>query len=225
MLGVISLLNTKTMGASTLLDTSDPDKFITFSGRIGFNTSNRTFPSGYYNVWNHDSWGTGFDIGALVNLNFKEYLSIQPGIFFETRSGYFTYLTEYLDFYSNKQDYYEMGSRSSCNITIPVVGVVKLNLVENVKVLAELGPYFQFNLADKGQNNLTVLYRMPQSNVYDHYTAKHNSIDVGIKIGGGLQFFDHYYLGVHYLAGACNAWKRPEGGRNKGWMFTIGYDL
>lgn len=225
LIGLLSIMPSISLKAQPLLDTSDPAKFVTLSARLGFNTSNRTFPEGYHTLWNKNNWGTGFNVGALVNLNFKEYLTVQPGLFFESRNGNYAYVTEYLDYFADEDNYYEMGNLSSFNLTLPIMGVLKLNIAEKIKCTAEFGPYFQFTLSDKGQNNITILYRLPSSTSYSQYTAEHSKFDVGFKMGGGLIFYDHYYVGVHYMAGACNVWKKPAGGRNKSWMFTIGYEI
>lgn len=222
---LFAVLCPKYIKAQAFFDTSDSPTFFSFSARLGFNTSNKTFPDGQFNLWNNNSWGTGLNVGALANLQFKEYLTLQPGIFFETRSGDYAYLTTYLN-YLNKQDtHYEMGHLRGYYITVPVMGVVKFNLAERIKWMVEFGPYFQLALKQTGDNNIAVLYRLPQSTGYSTYKAEHSSMDVGFKMGTGIRVFDHYYVGVHYLAGITKTWKMPEGGRNKSWMFSIGYDF
>lgn len=223
-LTVMAFVGSRAYGQA-FFDTADAPKFFSLSARIGFNTSNRTFPKGYYNLWNKNSWGLGFNVGALANLNFKEYLSVQPGIFFETRSGDYAYLTDYLGYYGSNETHYEMGHLRAYYLTIPVVAQAKFNLCDFIKWSVDFGPYLQFCLKETGQNNVAVLYRLPQSNRYDEYTAQQRSVDFGFKMGTGLQFFRHYYVGVHYLAGALNAWKLPAGGKNKSWTFTLGYDF
>lgn len=225
MMIIVSSLSSLSVKAQAFFDTSDSSTLFSFGARVGFNTSNKTFPGSHYSLWNHNSWGTGFNIGILANLHFKEYLSLQPGIFFESRSGDFAYLTKYLNFANREDSYYSMGHIRGYYITIPVMGVVKFNLAENIKWLAELGPYFQIAMKQTGTNDIHVLYRLPENNFYSEYKAKTNSVDVGLKIGTGLRFFNHYYVGVHYLAGFCNAWKDPSGGKNKSWEFSIGYDF
>ena len=222
---LIAVAGNLSIKAQPFFDTSDSPIFFSLSGRIGFNTSNKTFPKGHFNLYNKNSWGTGFNIGALANLHFKEYLTIQPGIFFESRSGDYSYLTDYLNYTGKEDTHYEIGHLRGYYFTIPVMGVVKFNLAENIKWMVEFGPYFQFALKQTGQNNVVVLYRLPQNNSYSQYIAKHNSVDVGFKMGTGLRFYDHYYIGVHYLAGMCNTWKQPAGGKNKSWEFSIGYDF
>ena len=221
----LAFISVPQMKAQEFFDTSDASTFFSFSARLGFNTSNKTFPSGHFNLWNKNSWGTGVNLGVLANLNFKDYLTLQPGIFFESRSGDFAYLTEYLDYTSSDQKHYEMGHWRGYYITIPVMGVVNFNITERLKWMVELGPYFQYAMKLTGQDNVVVLYRLPQNNQYSKYVAQPSKWDVGIKMGSGLRFFEHYYVGVHYLAGICNTWKMPSGGKNKSWEFTLGYDF
>lgn len=218
----LSLISTTK--AQEFFSTEDAPKFFTFGARIGFNTSNRTFPKGAFNLYTHNSWGTGFNIGVVAGLNFKDYLSIQPGIFFESRSGNFSYVTDYLTYYGKEDQYFTMGHIRAYYFTIPVTGVVKFNLAENIRWNVELGPYFQFKLKETGPD-IEVPERLPQSQNYTSYIAQNKSFDVGLKLGTGLTFCNHYYLGVHYLAGFCNAWSHPSGGKNKSWSFTVGYDF
>lgn len=222
---LVALICPGQLKAQDFFDTSDATSFFTFGARIGFNTSNKTFPKDHFTLWNHNSWGTGFNVGILANLNFKEYLSLQPGIFFESRSGNYTYLTSYLNYAGKEDTHYEMGHIRGYYITVPVMGVVKFNIAEKIKWMVEFGPYFQYALKQNGVDNIAVLYRLPQNIGYSQYTAQKNSLDVGLKMGTGLRFYNHYYIGVHYLAGLCNTWKQPAGGKNKSWEFSIGYDF
>ena len=224
---LVSLLSiaSTSLHAQEFFSTEDAPSFITFGARLGFNTSNRTFPKGAFNLYNHNSWGTGFNAGIIANLNFKEYLSLQPGLFFESRSGNFSYVTDYLDYSGNVRDHYEMGHWRGYYFTVPFMGIVKFNLAENIKWSVEFGPYVQFSLKQTGQNNVTILERLPLSETYNQYTASLNKVDFGFKMGSGLTLFQHYYVGFHYLGGACNAWGHPSGGKNKSWTFTVGYDF
>lgn len=226
-LAIISLMCSPKMMAQEFFDTSDAPQFITFGGRIGFNTSNRTFPVGNYSNFVMTSWGTGFNLGAQANFNFKEYLSVQPGLFFESRSSNLINIVDYYQgsMTGNPLTHYEIDHLRAYYFTIPVMGIVKFNLAKHIKWLVEFGPYLQICLKETGQNNVVMLYRVPTNVVYDQFTADQNGVDFGFKMGSGLKFFDHYYIGFHYLEGVCNAWKMPSGGRNKSWMFTVGYDF
>ena len=206
------------------LDTSAPSQFFTVGARVGINTSNCSFPTTPSTLYNNNSWGTGFDAGVIANLNIREYLSIQPGLFFESRSGNYSYLYWYYDFKEDYQEYWDMGHQRSYNFTIPVMAIVKFKIMDKFKPMAEFGPYFQYTLKHNG-DGIVVPYQVPQTTTFSTFVAKHNNFDFGFKMGIGLQFFDHYYFGVHYLAGASNSWKEPQGGKNKEWSFTIGYDF
>ena len=211
--------------AQDFFDTSEPAEFFTIGARIGFNTSNRTFPNGYYVNQIFTTWGTGFNVGAIANLNFKDYLTLQPGLFFESRSGNLMNVAEF-ERAGDDYVYYEKDHMRNYYLTVPVMGIVNFNLAENIRWKVEFGPYLQFSLKQTGsQNDVNLIYFNPIDHQFVHYQAKHHSFDFGLKIGTGLQFYEHYYVGVHYLAGLCNAWSTPSGGRNKSWMFTLGYDF
>lgn len=222
---LIGLGTSKGYAQAPFFDTDEPKNFFTFSARVGVNTSNKTFPNGNFTDWNKNGWGTGFNIGILANLNFKEYLTIQPGIFFETKSGSFSYVTQYLTLFNFPDTYFEVGTTHDYDITVPVMGNIKFNVASNVKWIVEFGPYIQFRLKSKGYDKLLVIHRPWLGARYETYVPELNNFDFGFKMGSGLRFCQHYYVGFHYLAGVCNAWKNPAGGKNKSWEFSIGYDF
>ena len=211
--------------AQTFFDTNDPTTFFSLGVRAGINTSNKTFPSGHFTEWNRNNWGIGFQAGVLANLNFKEYLSVQPGLFLQYHTGSFSYVTEYLTASNKKDSHYEMGNTKGLYLTVPIMGEVKFNLAENIKWIVDLGPYFQIKIKENGYRNIMVLYRLPQSTNYETYIPENRGFQFGFKMGTGLRFYSHYFVGFHYLAGVTGAWKHPEGGKNKSWEFSLGYDF
>lgn len=227
-MALIGIIFSGQLQAQEFFDKSEAPKLFTFGARLGFNTSNRTFPAGNYMNYTMSSWGTGFNAGVVANMNFKEFLSLQPGFFFESRSGN---LVNIVDYYpsgtvqSYPKTHCEVDHLRAYYFTIPVLGVVKFNLSENIKWNVEFGPYLQFCLKETGQNDVEMLYLQDITLSYVQYMADHRGFDVGLKMGTGLTFYQHYYVGVHYLAGLTNAWSLPSGGRNKSWMFTVGYDF
>lgn len=227
LLTILATFGAGNIKAQPFFDTSTPDQFMTFSARIGFNTANRSFPAGSYsNDILTTSWGLGFNVGAMANLNFKEYLSLQPGIFFETRNSS---LVNYNEIYNNagkiENIYVAKDSQRSYNLVIPVMGIVKFNISDRVKWNVEFGPYFQIKLKENGgQDSVKLFYWMGGGQPIE-YLAQLRGYDVGLKMGTAFQIYEHYYVGAHYMAGMCNAWKLPSGGKNKSWMFTVGYDF
>lgn len=228
-LAFLGLATNSRVYAQDFFDTSDAEKFFTFGARVGVNTSNRTFPKGNYLNYMMSSWGTGFDAGVVANMNFKEYLSIQPGFFFESRSGNLLNIVDYLQTNINGDliptTHYEVNHLRAYYFTVPIMGIVNFNIADNVKWMVEFGPYFQFCLKEKGQDNVEMLSLKASEMIYNVYMADHRGFDIGLKMGTGLKFYSHYYVGVHYMAGLTNAWHNPSGGRNKSWVFSIGYDF
>ena len=211
--------------AQEFFDTSDPDRFFTIGARVGFNTSNRTFPEGPYVNTVLTSWGTGFNAGVVANLNIKDYLTIQPGFFYESRSSNLINIAEYSNVSSTKSTYYEKDHLLGYYFTVPVMGVVNFNLSDDIRWNVEFGPYLQFTLKQKGQNNVTIISLPNEHNGHTHFYGKPKSFDFGFKMGSGLTFFEHYYVGFHYMAGVLDAWKIPAGGNNRAWTFTLGYNF
>lgn len=200
--------------AVEFFDTSNPKNLFSLGVRVGLNTSNQTHNNNGM-VYNKDSWGTGFDVGVVANINFKNYLTIQPGFFFESRSNNYSYMPLGIPF-SNAT----VGHTRYTNFTIPIVASFNFNLSDNIRWSADFGPYLQFGLggSDKGLERSDLPYDIG-------YYDNRNKFDIGLKMGTGLKFLDHYYIGVHYLAGFCDVWKNGYGGSRKSWTFTIGYDF
>lgn len=212
--------------AEDFFSTAEPEQFCTLGARIGVNTSNRTISDSYFNLWNQNAWGTGFDIGVVADLNIKNFVSIQPGFFYESRSGSFAYQSPLYAGADNPIVYTQLGKGRSYMFTIPVVASFHFNILDELRWNVDCGPYLQIKLKSTFDKKFT--YPEPQYNTVPVYvgdvrTAK---CDVGLKIGTGLDIFQHYYIGVHYLAGFLHAWNPGKlGGHNKAWMFTIGYNL
>lgn len=219
--------------AADFFSTEKCDEMFTFGTRIGFNTSNRTmgdncFPNGYH----HESWGMGFNIGFVASLNVRDYLSIQPGFFFETRSGAYTIMGTAHDngLTDDGSHIAQAGKRSSSNFTIPVIAVFNFNIADNVRWSVEAGPYVSFVLSSDLKNKAFVVDGISTEPLFMQKPA---AVDFGIKMGTGIEVRRHYYIGAHYMAGCINAWKELDinnltkkfGGITKGWVFTLGYNF
>lgn len=195
--------------------------------RLGLNTSNRTFPDNTHNRWNVCGWGTGLDVGCVVDINLRDYFSIQPGIFLETRNSTYAFAHIFYDSKGEEQDYSQMGRFRSTNITVPLMVSVKFNLSPTLRFLAEAGPYAQYFIHDNaGEKVQVVLPQASPDELAEAEVAKQSKFDAGLKIGFGFSFKRRYSFNIHYLAGGRHAWKSPEkGGKNKEWLFSIGYEL
>lgn len=212
--------------AQEFFSTDDPKEFCTLGARIGVNTSNRTISSSYFNLWNQNAWGTGFDIGVVADLNIKDFISVQPGFFYESRSGSFAYQSPMFIDSADPIVYTQLGKGRDYLFNIPVVASFHFNVLPDLRWNVDIGPYLQIKL--KSTFDKTFSYPEHQYTGLPVYVGnvKTAKCDVGLKIGTGLDIFQHYYIGVHYLAGFLHSWNPGKlGGHNKAWMFTIGYTL
>lgn len=219
-------LGAMTSSASDLIDTEPADKLFNIGVRIGVNSSNRTFPGEKFSAWNVNSWGTGFDAGVVVNLNMRQFFTLQPGIFFQSRSGHYSFSEAYVNS-KNEDDYLtQLGRIRTYNLMVPIMASFRINVADNLKWMFEAGPYVQFKLHASDSNKIQVIDQPTSSSSLTWEYAKSNFTDWGFKLGSGLLVNDHYSFSIHYLAGMGNVWKSPvEGGKNKAWTFTLGYDF
>lgn len=214
-------------GAQEFLSAEPSGNLISLGFRVGANSSIRTFSRDYFRQWNVDSWGTGVDAGFVLDLNIRDFFALQPGVFFESRSGNYAYAQDYFDYSGEKQEFTEMGRYRTYNMVIPVMFSFRFNLSPTVRWIAEAGPYAQFMLHSTDKNKIIVPNVQPDASTQVNPAIAHaNSLDGGLKIGAGFSLKRTYSFYLHYMAGARKAWKAPhEGGRNKAWVFTLGYDF
>lgn len=203
-----------------------PDKIFNLGVRVGINTSNRTLSNTVATIWNHNSWGTGFDAGIVADINIRNFVSIQPGFFYESRSGAYTYQNSNFTPGGDHFVYTQVGKGREYLFTIPVVASFHFNIIDELRWNVDFGPYFQFKLKSTFDHK----FEYPEATLAGaiQYTndVKTSRCDVGLKMGTGFDIFTHYYVGVHYLAGMCHPWNPGKlGGHNKEWMFTVGYNF
>lgn len=235
------ILSCVTFGASAedFFSTRECDTLFDLGVQIGINTSNRTIGKNALSGYHHEGWGTGFDLGITADLNIRDYLSIQPGIFFESRSNSYTMISNYSMMPDNfLTTLSQAGSLRSYYFTIPVMGRVHFNITDDLRWNVEAGPYIALCLSSKLKNKVCqyspepalgpVLDEAYGNNIFNQ---KAKGCDFGIKMGTGLTLFRHYSFAIHYLAGCTHAWKDLKsanytysfGGRSKEWTFTLSY--
>lgn len=231
----VAITSAFTASAADFFDKSKADKLLTIGARIGVNTTNRTIRNNIFTQWNKNYWGTGFEIGATADINIREYLSVQPGVFFQTRSGDHTYITtlkfteSYIDETTHQpveetvqREYVQVGHSLRGVITVPVLCRVHFNLTDNLRWNVDAGPYFSWIV---GSNDDKTVYWGAQK-LQNKTQMDARTFDFGFKLGTGLTLNRHYYFGIHYLAGCVDAWRQKAlGGSNMGWTFTLGYDF
>lgn len=231
-LAAICLAICPTIASAQFFDKSEAENFFGLGVRIGLNTSNiseYSKPGDKTDNHSIDSWGLGFNAGIVCDINFRNYLTIQPGFFFESRSNkysFFNYMTGASD--QNGTGY---GKTRNYSFKVPILASIRFNPASNIRWSIDFGPYFSFGLGghDKGSaytySYINGIPAIIQTSFDNGYFDSRNKFDIGLKMGTGLQFFNHYYVGIHYEAGLKDPWKEYTGGHNKAWTFTIGYDF
>lgn len=212
--------------AQDFLSAEQPDRLFGIGLRLGVNTSNRTFSHDYFQQWNVNSWGTGLEAGVVLDLNMRDFFTLQPGFFFESRSGNYAYAQDYYEA-GEINKFTEMGHYRTYNFTVPVMASFRFNITESLRWAIEVGPYAQFKLHASDNDKITVIepQESTSSPIYSQ-AAQSTFFDFGAKIGTGLIINRKLSFNVHYLAGTKNVWKDPhKGGKNKAWTFTLGYEL
>ena len=208
------------------LSAETPENLFNLGVRVGLNSSNRTFSKNYFQDWNVNSWGTGVDAGVVLNLNMRDVFAIQPGFFYESRSGNYAYAQTYM-YKGEPQNNTQLGHYRVYNFAVPIMASFRFNITDNLRWIVEAGPYFQFKLNATDANKVQVIEPSTANTsamTWDY--AKSNFFDFGVKMGTGLQLWRRYSVNVHYMAGTSAVWKAPfEGGRNKAWVFSLGYDF
>lgn len=223
---VIALtLSALSASAADFFSTAPADKLFNIGVRVGVNNSNRTFPD-CFNKWNVNNWGTGFTAGAVVSLNFRDFISIQPGLFFDSRNSTYSYVQTYTNIHSETDEFIQLGHVRTYNVIVPIMAQFHFNLANNIRWTLEAGPYAQSKMHASDANKIEVISQIYGLSFVDSEVAKSRRIDLGVKIGTSLLLNRHCYLGIHYLAGQRGVWYFPkEGGRNKSWLFSVGYDF
>lgn len=221
--GVAILATSQTLSAQEFFDTSSPEQLITYGVRIGLNTSNQTSPKGDKTL-NLDSWGTGFTAGAVVDLNFRDFFAIQPGIFFESRSHNYSYVIED----SNTPaalDINEYGHTRSTWIKVPLLASIRMNPSSSLRWSIDLGPVFGFGMGGRDKGTFATAETGPLRYKNGYFDDVRKKWSFGLKFGTTMRYKGHYLVGIHYESGTSSVYKDIKGGHHKAWTFTLGYDF
>lgn len=222
--------------ASDFFNSGNPANLFNLGVRLGVNTSNKNIDNMVFDTWNTNSWGTGVDVGVVADINFKDFISVQPGIFFESRSGKYSYVSQAKvvsvpaeggDTEHSIQYLTQFGNMRSYNFIIPIMGCVHFNLSNDIRWNVEFGPYFQIVLKNNIKGNVKYpLYSGADPMPISYAEVVPTKFDFGLKFGTSLKVLDHYVVGVHYEAGCLKPWTNSQlGGRRKAWVFSLGYDF
>lgn len=216
--------------AQTIIDTGVPANFMTFGVRVGFNSANIsseiTDLNSRYN-WNHTSWGKGFVGGAVVDLNFRNFFSIETGLTFRYRASDYRYLN------NNGTLAAIEGSWGCKYLEIPLLASFRFGVAELGQLHLDFGPYFASGFgghdkfttytADPIQAGAIVVGR-GKNDFFGDKGLMHR-YDWGFHLGTGVLVVQHYYIGAYYNAGCHNIFRGNGKAHNKSWTFCLGYNF
>ena len=233
---ILSAFLMPTAKADDFMDTGVPSKAISVGLRFGINSSSQKMDLGSYSNNVSVNNGTGWMVGGVVDLNVREYFSVQPGFFYENRRYGYTVIRHDGDTQTLEN---EIGDTRYNMFTIPVLAVFRFNVSSHVQWNVAAGPYFGFSIGDGsdevekistrvGENNTTSAYNYKKfdRDFYGDGQWQHKSFDWGLKIGTGIRINRHYSFSIYYMKGfkdisADRDWTL----KNRSWNFTIGYDF
>lgn len=205
---------------AAFMDTNLPEKPFNIGARLGMNWANNSISSKLANTtWDTSSWGTGFEMGVIADLVMRDWIAIQPGLFYQSRSHTYSLVCD------NANDIYLMHNLSY-TLQIPVLCSARFNVTENIRWIAECGPYMSVFMGHQ-DSGMTISIDPEMGEAPADLTSRRNSVLVGVKVGTGILVRDHYWIGVHYQGGFNNLYKSkaPIGSHAKTWSLTVGYNF
>ncbi|MDE5870033.1 MAG: PorT family protein, partial [Muribaculaceae bacterium] len=180
-------------GATDFFSTGKSDDLFTIGARLGINTSNRTVDKNAAGSYNFQSWGTGFTAGVTASINIRDYLSIEPGLFFESRSGHSSFTSFPIPLDNGTTCYVTQSAhRHTYNFNIPVLASMRFNVTQGLRWHVDFGPYVAFTLKSKLENK-ELLSTRPDLDNEVPFSAKAAPVDFGFNMGTALEIIGRYY--------------------------------
>lgn len=241
---VIALFSISAYSQKRFLDTSRPDKFISFGVRAGLNSSgldNNYLSAQPEMIQNKFYWRMGGQIGGSADLYIRNFLALQTGFFWENRSFDCALMAA-----DSEADY--MGSmfvNARFNyLHIPVMLSLKFNILPDLMSELDLGVYYAIGVGGKKKQHSYIAFADDGSELIfdtsDTETGYFNAdskdflavrkSDFGLKVGTGLTFFKHYFIGVYYQRSLKNIAQQNPGSphfefHNSCWNVSLGYNF
>lgn len=229
------LATAATASATDFADTSAPDNMVDVGVRFGITSSNLSAGLPLPGYTSSFAWKRGFAAGAVVDLNIRNFFSIQPGFYFENRSYDYISVCHGSEISTLTAN---IGHTRRYAFAVPVLASFHFNISKAVRWDVEAGPYFTFGIGDGKDDVEYTSVSAPLSgaasyistdgkrNYYGDEAWQHRKFDCGVQIGTGVEIMDHYVLNISYQRGLRNVAGAHDLGwsmKNKGWNFAIGY--
>lgn len=178
----------------------------------------------------------GFHVGGVVAIPITNGFYVQPGLMFSSK-GARTVDKESGEGYSYK----DVTKMFPVYMEIPVLASFRADIVDDVKLHVNVGPYFGVGLG----GNITGKYEWTEdgesgSEKYDSYpffgkSDENNErgnmkrFDLGLSFGAGVALWEHYYVGIKYDLGLVNMATKEISNyvkmHNGTFAITLGYNF
>lgn len=225
-------------------DTSKPESILTFGLRAGLNSSG--ISSNYLSIQpdliqSNFYWRMGGQAGAVADLHIRKFLALEVGFFYENRSYDCALMAA-----NAAEDY--MGSMFLHSrfsyLVFPVTLSFRFNILPSAEWQVDLGGYYAYGIGGSKDMDQYIAFGEADGQLvfdqtfispkYFNADAKDflavKRVDMGLKIGTGLTFLKHYFIGVYYERGLKNCAKNRDGSptlelHNLNWNVSLGYNF
>lgn len=230
--------------ANDFMDKGASGSFIEFGVRLGVNSSSQKINhSDIYSDTQRTftEWKAGFEVGAIVDLNIKDYFTLQPGFFFQNKSYDYTVLKAN---FGNGTMEQMLGHTRFYYFQIPVLASLRFNLSHDFRWHIDFGPYFAFGLGGDNEMEVFSAYinngdgAIKRTNYKEKFFGDGDGnivgmkkFDWGAKLGTAFTFKRHYTLGIHYNLGLKNIANsnikhlKKASAYNREWVVSLGYNF
>lgn len=192
---------------------SDAKGEIEYGVRAGLNISDITgkYTGGGMSVKADLKSLAGFHVGGVVGIPITNGFYLQPGLMFSSKGA--------RDVYKDSGEGWSEKSVSKMfpvYMEIPVLASFRADIVDNVKLHVNVGPYFGIGLGgnvtgkyewtEDGQSGSGKSDPYPLFGKSDENKERGNMqrFDFGLSFGAGVALWQHYYVGLKYDLGLVN---------------------
>ena len=230
--------------ADDFMDKGASRSFIEFGVRLGINSSTQKI--NHKDIYSDTQrafteWKTGFEVGAVIDLNIRDYFALQPGFFFQNKSYDYTVLSAN---FGNGTMEQMLGHTRFYYFQIPVRASLRFNLSHDFRWHIDFGPYFAFGLGGDNEMEVFKAYINEGNGMIERKNYKEKffgdgdgnivgmkTFDWGAKLGTAFTFKRHYSLGIHYNWGFKNIANsnikhlKKASAYNREWVVSLGYNF
>lgn len=184
----------------------------------------------------------GFHVGGVVGIPITNGFYIQPGLMFSSKGARGV----------EEEDILGTTTKISASyfpvyMEVPVLASFRADIVQNVKLNLNVGPYFAVGLGGNVKSEYTFTMNgseMSQTDKMPFFGTKKvteegaeiekgldaKRFDCGLSFGAGVTLFENYYVGLKYDLGLMNIAKNEMDNvkqvmRNGTFAITLGYNF